>query len=429
MLCSTQRMGIRFCLNDNGTLVDAKNSLILSANCRVCGNAVSRKETFQLFQHSDNQCDYLVLSEVCERLSNLISEQKRLALPIDYSCTNSISVEIVHCSLLVDSNTRPLIELTLTDNQTIYLTIALEDSETDKQQILELRQRFESVIEVNLSGLTVPSSDFTSYLRDSLLNNQFHRFCKWLAFNPLYPLTRNIASIEADSILHARQIAFDELSKVEERIKTSNSTLEQIGRDTITAQDNLHRFQSQKHKYNLSRNIESLKGEERNLLAEISKLKQQRSELLSDSTTASLNYQLNELRSSYASGKQHLEQQKREKNRLTTQIDRLEQQKESIQEEIQNAKWLRSILARFDCTFGNIEDELNKIVQISESYVDYENKARLAQNKLTSLEEDLERKRKELDEEKKGVEFYKKEKFRMFKENQQLKTLVKNGNV
>ncbi len=69
MLCSTQRIGIRFCLNDNGTLVDAKNSLILSANCRVCGNAVSRKETFQLFQHSDNQCDYLVLSEVCERLS------------------------------------------------------------------------------------------------------------------------------------------------------------------------------------------------------------------------------------------------------------------------------------------------------------------------------------------------------------------------
>ncbi|WP_259556677.1 hypothetical protein [Vibrio harveyi] len=68
-------------------------------------------------------------------------------------------------------------------------------------------------------------------------------------------------------------------------------------------------------------------------------------------------------------------------------------------------------------------------MQISESYVDYENKARLAQNKLTSLEEELERKRKELDEEKKGVEFYKKEKFRMFKENQQLKTLVKNGNV
>ncbi|MBN8115099.1 hypothetical protein J0J31_23010, partial [Vibrio vulnificus] len=92
----------------------------------------------------------------------------RLALPIDYSCTNSIGVEIVHCSLLVDNNTRPLIELTLTDNQTIYLTIALEDSETDKQQILELRQRFESVIEVNLSGLTVPSSDFTSYLRDSV---------------------------------------------------------------------------------------------------------------------------------------------------------------------------------------------------------------------------------------------------------------------
>ncbi len=422
-------MGIRFCLNDNGTLVDAKNNLILSANCRVCGNIVSRKETFQLFQHLDNQCDYLVLSEVCELLSNLIFEQKRLALPIDYSCTNSIGVEIVHCSLLVDNNTRPLIELTLTDNQTIYLTIALEDSETDKQQILELRQRFESVIEVDLSGLTVPSSNFTSYLRDSVLNSQFHKLCKWLAFNPLYPLTRNIASIEAASIQNEQQIALDELSKVEERINISNSTLEQIGRDTITAQDNLHRLQSQKHKYDLNRNIESLKGEKHNLLAEISKLKQQRSELLSGSTKISSNYQLNEQRSSYALGKQHLEQQKQEKNRLTTQINRLKQQQVSIQDEIQNAKWLKSILARFDCTFGNIEDELSKIVQITESYVDYENKARLAQNKLTSLEVELERKRKELDEEKKGVEFYKKERFRMFRENQQLKILAKNGNV
>ncbi|TLS80212.1 hypothetical protein [Photobacterium damselae] len=429
MLCSTQRMGIRFCLNDNGTLVDAKNSLTLSANCRVCGNAVSRKETFQLFQHSDNQCDHLVLSEVCERLSNLISEQKKLALPINYSCTKSIDVEIAHNSLLVDNNTRPLIELTLTDNQNIYLTITLEDSETDEQQILELRQRFESVIEVNLSGLTIPSSDFTYYLRDSVLNNQFHQLCKWLAFNPLYPLTRNIASIEADSILNKRQIALDELSKVEERIKTSNSTLERISRETITAQDNLQLLQSQKYNYDLNRNIDSLKSEESNLLTEISKLKQQRSELLSGSTTASLNYQLNELRSSYASGKQHIEQQKREKNRLTTQIDRLKQQKESIQDEIQNAKWLRSILTRFDCTFDNIENELSKIVQISESYIDYENRAKLAQNKLTSLEEMLEKKRKELDEEKKGVEFYKKEKFRMFKDNQQLKTLVENGNV
>ncbi|MDE1316047.1 hypothetical protein MEG05_18805 [Vibrio aestuarianus] len=139
MLYSTQRMGIRFCLDERGDQIDSKIDKDLTGLCRVCGQKIVRDEPFQLFQHTEQQCDHLVLSEVSERIANLIEERKNFSIPIDYRCTNSIGVEVLHCFVLVDNQTRPLIQLTTTDNQTIYLSIALEDSEVSNQQISELR--------------------------------------------------------------------------------------------------------------------------------------------------------------------------------------------------------------------------------------------------------------------------------------------------
>ncbi|WP_346338777.1 hypothetical protein [Vibrio parahaemolyticus] len=429
MLSSTQRMGIRFCLNENGVLIDSKESNDLTGHCRVCGKSVQREKSFQLFQHSAKQCDHLVLSEICERLTYLISDQQRLAIPIDYSCTNSISVDVTHCTLLIDTDTRPLIELTLQDNQAIYLTIALEDSVVDQNQILALRKRFDSVIELNLSGLTVPSTDFTSYLSDKVLDDQFHKRCTWLSFNPLHSLTRNIASIEKNSIEDEQQRALSELEQINERIKVANYTLDQINSDIVTAQTTLTHYHNQKHQYDLSKNIEDLKRQESALFQKISTLKRQRSELLSGNTTSRLSDKVEELRAAYSSGKHHLKQQEFEKNSLERQIERLTIQKSKFDKEIDNARWLRRVLEKFDCSFGDLEQEIMQIVELSESYDQYQNKSRLAQNKLNELEANVNKKQEELDEVKEGVEFYKAQKFKLFKENQGLKKLVESGDV
>ncbi|MEZ8063303.1 MULTISPECIES: hypothetical protein [Vibrio] len=429
MLSSTQRMGIRFCLNNNGVLIDSKESNDLAGHCRVCGKSVQREKSFQLFQHSDKQCDHLVLSEICERLAYLISEQQRLTIPIDYTCTNSISVDVTHCTLLIDTDTRPLIELTLQDNQAIYLTIALEDCVVDQNQILALRKRFDSVIELNLSGLTVPSTDFTSYLSDKVLDDQLHKRCTWLSFNPLHSLTRNIASIEQSSIEDKQQQALSELDQVNERIEVANYTLEQINRDIVKTQTTLIHYQNQTDKYDLSKNIHDLKKQESELVAKISTFKRQRSELLSGNSTSGLNTKVEQLRAAYSSGKYHLKQQEFEKNNLERQIERLKVQKSNFDKEIDNAKWLRRVLEKFDCSFGDLEQELTQIVELSESYDQYQNKYRLAEHNLNELEFNVEKKQGELDEAKKGVEFYKAQKFKLFKENQGLQKLVESGDV
>ncbi|WP_373942819.1 hypothetical protein L0991_03495 [Vibrio chagasii] len=429
MLCSTQRMGIRFCLNEKGELIDSKESKDLTALCRVCGEPVKREEDFQLFQHIDKQCEHLVLSEVCERLTSLLSDELRLSIPIDYSCTNSIPVELSHCSLLVDTDTRPLIELTLLDNQAIYLTIALEDSEVDQKQIRQLRTRFESVIEVNLSNLAVPSTDFTTYLKENVLNSQFQKRCSWLSFNPLHPLARNIASLEHSSIESEQQRALSELEQINERVNLANGTLHRIKADTETAQHNLTRYQNEKRKYDLHINIEDLKKQEQDLLTKVSNLKRQRSELYNGKTSSKISEEITELRQTYATGKRLIEDQRREKRSLNTEIKQLKEQIESSDQDILNAKWLKRVLERFDCTFGDLEQELTQIVQLSESIEDYENRSNRARNALSELESKVEKKQKDLSEALKGIEYYNKEKFKLFREHKKLKDLVENGDV
>ncbi|MEF1291858.1 hypothetical protein [Vibrio sp. M260118] len=285
------------------------------------------------------------------------------------------------------------------------------------------------MIELNLSNLTVPSTDFTSYLSDKVLDDQFHKRCTWLSFNPLHFLTRNIASIEQSSIENEQQRALSELEQVNERIKAANHTLEQTNRDIVTTQTALTHYHNQQHKYDLSKNIEDLKRQERELFKQISTLKRQRSELLSGNTTSRLSDKVEALRAAYSLGKQHIKQQEFEKSSLKRQIQRLTNQKSEFDKEIDNAKWLRRVLEKFDCSFGDLEQELMQIVELSESYDQYQNKSRLAEKKLNELEANVNKKQEELDEVKKGVEFYKAQKFKLFKENQGLQKLVESGDV
>lgn len=429
MLCSTQRMGSRFCLNDKGVLIDSKDSKDLAALCRVCGKPVKRENDFQLFQHIDKQCEHLVLSEVCERLTSLLSDELRLSIPIDYSCSNNLPVELSHCSLLVDTDTRPLIELTFLDNQVIYLTIALEDSEVDQKQIHQLRTRFESVIEVNLSNLAVPSTDFTIYLKENILNSQFHKRCSWLSFNPLHPLTRNIASLEYSSIESEQQKALSQLEQINEKINLANGTLDRIKADTETAQHNLTRYQNEKRQYDLHRNIEDLKQTESSLLTEISKLRRKKSELYNGTATSRKNQKIEELRDTYATGQIHIAKQEKEKEKLTTDVSRLKKQIETSKQDIDNAKWLKRVLERFNCTFGDLEQELTQIVKLSDSFEEYKSRANRSQANLSELESKVEKKQQELTDTLQGIEYYNKERFHLFRENKKLKDLVESGDM
>lgn len=72
----------------------------------------------------------------------------------------------------------------------------------------------------------------------------------------------------------------------------------------------------------------------------------------------------------------------------------MKEQIESSDQDILNAKWLKRVLERFDCTFGDLEQELTQIVQLSESIEDYENRSNRARNALSELESKVEKSRK-----------------------------------
>lgn len=362
-------MRIRFCLDDRGALIDSKKSDDLSGNCRVCTGKLFREKTTQLFQHSDKQCTYLVISEISERLSNLIAANKRLSIPIDYRGMNNTEVDVLHCSLLVDREFRPLIQLTITDNQIIYLSVELKDAEIENKQISELRQHFQSVIKVNLNDLIVPSTNFTDYLKNNVLDHQFHKRCSWLSFNPLHPLTNDIAAIETASIEQERQQALTDLGYTKKRLEQYKT-----------------------------------------------------SELLLSSTNQKLNEQVTELRTVYALGKKYIEQQRKEEVRLKSEV-------KLISDDIKNASWLKTVLARFDCSFGDIESELCQIIEILDSFERFDKQCKLTKKNLDSLKSEIEKKQKELDQHKIDVEYYNKKKFQLFRENQQLKAILDEGNV
>lgn len=135
-----------------------------------------------------------------------------------------------------------------------------------------------------------------------------------------------------------------------------------------------------------------MKKQEQDLLTKISNLKRQRSELYNGTTSSKISEEIKELRQTYATGKRHIEDQRREKRSLNTEMEQLKEQIESSKQDITNANWLKCVLERFDCSFGDLEQELIQIVRISESIEDYENRSNRAQSTFTELESKIQKK-------------------------------------
>ncbi|MFA0230534.1 hypothetical protein AB4491_16310, partial [Vibrio sp. 10N.261.45.A7] len=145
--------------------------------------------------------------------------------------------------------------------------------------------------------------------------------------------------------------------------------------------------------------------------------------------TSRINQKIEDLRDTYATGQLHIAKQEKEKEKLTTDVSRLKKQIETSKQDIDNAKWLKRVLERFDCTFGDLEQELTQIVKLSDSFEEYESRANRSQANLSELESKVEKKQQELTDTLQGIEYYNKERFHLFRENKKLKDLVESGDV
>ena len=421
MLFSSQRIGIRYCLSLSGKAIDAKQNNSLEGNCQACGESISRQRPSQLFQHSSRQCMNIVLSEITERLSTLFRSGQKISLPLDIKSSEAIEQVIVNCSPLISTNVRPLLKLALEDNQVIYLTIKLEDSQLSSEQLSNLKQQNYSVIEVDLSDLTIPSSNFTSYLEKYVLNEAFHQRCFWLSFNPLDSLARNIASLEHASIERNRKEALNELSIVEKQIDGAKQALETINSSARITEEKLEQSQELLRKIDINQSIDYLLNIESDLKNNIEILRIEKSKFLQSNTEAKLTQQIRILRQTYHKGKTYVDAQEATRQKLQCDIDKKLNEISFIEEDIKQAKWMQVILTKFGFKFSEFQKEIEQIELIFNSQDLYERKYSQAKSNYESVEDDLRKKEEELNKLKEAIEFYKKEKFRLSRENNILK--------
>jgi len=421
MLFSSQRIGIRYSLSLSGEAIDAKNNNSLEGKCQACGERVSRQRSSQLFQHSSNQCMNIVLSEIIERLTRLFMTVQKVSLPIDIKSSDGIEQVVVNSSSVISMNTRPLLKLVLVGNQIIYLTIKLEDSQLSCEQLSILKQKNDSVIEVDLSDLTIPASNFTSYLEKNVLNENFYKRCLWLSFNPLDPLIRNIASLEHASIEREKEEALQDLSIVEKQISDENNTLEMINSSAQIMKEELEKSQKLLKKINLTQSIDYLQKTESTLISNVENLRIEKSKLIQSNTEDKLTQKIRVLRNQYREGKNYIDAQEVIKKKLKRNIDEKNNEINLIEQDIKRAKWMQTILTKFGFKFSDFQNEIEQIDLIFKSQDLYERKYSQAKSKYELVEDNLRKKEKELSETKKSVDFYKKEKFQLSRENNVLK--------
>ncbi|PSW06734.1 hypothetical protein [Photobacterium lipolyticum] len=421
MLSSSQRIGLRFCIDSDGRLIDSRTSEELNAMCRTCGTPVMRHSPNQFFQHADKQCEGSLFSELLERLSSTFIEIGHISLPITFDNSESTAQDVIAAEVNYEHSVIPILALTLTGGQLIYLSLRTEDYVLSHHQLKALRESFQSVIEMDISTLTLPSSGLTAYLRTQVVSESFINRCTWLALSPLAPLTRTIATLEANTLSKQKKQAEKELSSVQKHLQEAQTEL---------------RFSAEiLDKVALYKSAEALKNERTHLIQQVNNLTEKKSQLESQIKNGAYSHEANQLasqvetlREQFRSGRRHVREIESEidfarKNlsSVENQAIKKRQELESLDKKLSEVNWMTGFLSHINMTFEDFQSVAAKVDHAFNQLETLEKRIKSKNSNLVDLDEQLSSKSKVLSEAKSTVDFYSKQKFALFREVNQLR--------
>lgn len=429
MLSSSHRIGLRFCIDSDGRLIDSRTSEELNAMCRTCGTPVMRHSPNQFFQHADKQCEGALSSELLERLCSAFIEIGHISLPITFDNSESTAQVVIAAEVNYEHSAMPILALTLTGGQLIYLSLRTEDYALSHHQLMALRESFQSVIEVDISTLTLPSSELTAYLHDQVVSESFVNRCTWLALSPLAPLTRTIAALEADSLAKQKEQAEKALTSVQKRLQEAQTEL----RFSADILDKVALYQS----------AEALEYKRTHLIQQVNNLTEKKRQLDSQVKNGTHSHEVNQLsnqveilRGQFRSGREHVREIENEINYAKKNLSCIEnqaigkrQELDSLNKKLSEVNWMKSFLSHIDMTFDDFESVAAKVDHAFNQLETLEKRIKSKNSNLVNLDELYSNKDKALNEAKKDVEFYSKQKFALFREVNQLRKQLAESKV
>jgi len=422
MIASSDRLGLKFCQREDGSLVNSIICNDLKAICRTCNSPIIRSTSNQLFQHVEKQCEGALFSELLERFSLIFTEVGGISLPITRDNAEFSSQIVVAAKVKYEIDVMPILALTLGGGQLIYLCLRTYDHALSARQLTSLRESFQSLIELDISNLTLPSSGLTNYLRNHVVNNTFSTCYTWLSLSPLSPLTRTIASLEAKLLAHRTVQEKSKLERIQSVLEETKSEFNVIRDNLQRAKNELYQAEGVLDKVAAYNSAEDLRKECINLEGQIKAFKEDR-KLLKSKYGASTKFQLNggieseiiELRAIYRSGKRHIESQQKEVSSLTKQI-------ESLNKQISDTKWIKKFLSYMDIPLIDIQSSVAKVTDAFNEIDMLNNQIKIKRDGLIDINKQIDIKSKKLKEDKDLVEYYSKEKFKLFREYQTLQS-------
>ncbi|MEZ8095515.1 hypothetical protein ACED51_15575 [Photobacterium swingsii] len=421
MLSSSHRIGLRFCIDSDGRLIDSRTSEELNAMCRTCGTPVMRHSPNQFFQHADKQCEGALFSELLERLCSTFIEIGHISLPITFDNSESTAQGVIAAEVNYEHSAMPILALTLTGGQLIYLSLRTEDYALSHHQLMALRESFQSVIEVDISTLTLPSSELTAYLRDQVVSESFVNRCTWLALSPLAPLTRTIAALEADSLAKQKEQADKVLISVQRHLQEAKTEL-RLSTDILD-------------KVALYESVEALNNERTYLIQQVNNLSEKKRQLDSQVQHGTHSHEANQLssqvetlREQFRSGRRHVREIESEIDFARKNLSRVENQAiekrqeiESLDKKLSEVNWMKGFLSHIDMTFEDFQSVAAKVDHAFNQLETLEKRIKSKNSNLVDLDEQLSSKNKVLSEAKSTADFYSKQKFALFREVNQLR--------
>ncbi len=405
-----QRMSIRYCVDETEKSIDAKSSGILNAKCIACNEKVFRSSSDQLFHHISSQCENIVLSELSHRLANIIAVNKTINLPVDFLSEQYIKLSVKTAEALVVSCPRPLIKITSFNNEIFYLTIKLSDTSISNYQLNQLKQCYESVIELDLSNISIPPSNLSHYLSSTVLTANIYQNCTWLSFNPLQSISRHIADIQSNSISELRQKELNELAGVKKDRDYILQSLED-------AKAQYEHYLTLSDCIEITTDINTLKRQRDDLQAQVNELNKNRVSLSKHPIAVQLNSEIAKLRNDISELQNTKNIKAHEISELEEKSSSLNSTCESMNQKISDAEWLKTLLVECGCTFGEIHQQIEVLFEILDSRDEIAASIGVQERELNDLNAKIKKKKSELELEKKNFEYYKKQNFMLFREN------------
>ncbi|KMV28381.1 hypothetical protein AB733_24105 [Photobacterium swingsii] len=351
-------------------------------------------------------------------------------MPITFDNSESTAQGVIAAEVKYEHSMMPILALTLTGGQLIYLSLRTEDYALSHHQLMALRESFQSVIEMDISTLTLPSSGLTAYLRTQVVSESFVNRCAWLALSPLAPLTRTIAALEANSLSKQKTQAEKELSSVQKHLQEAQTEL----RFSADILDQVALYES----------AEALKNERTHLIQQVNNLSEKKRQLESQIKNGAHSHeatqlasQVEVLREQFRSGRRHVREieseidfARKNLNRVENQAIEKRQELESLDKKLSEVNWMKGFLSHIDMTFEDFKSVTEKVDHAFNQLATLEKRIRSKNSTLVDLDEQLISKNQMLSEAKNTADFYSKQKFALFREVNQLREQlaeVKNG--